>query len=141
MDRINSTTPPSYPINKALSAYAKSPRVNRPAGTPYASQVTGVRRASPIAPTTTTAPTAGADSIGKIAPSPMAQKAGSIGQLVGAKVQPINLNNDVAQVTGPKPTVTSAGTYTMYPQAADRIQAATNLAANLGSGRSLDIRG
>ena len=55
MDRINSTTPPSYPINKALSAYAKSPRVNRPAGTPYASQVTGVRRASPTAPTTTTA--------------------------------------------------------------------------------------
>lgn len=145
MDRINSTTPPSYPINKALSAYAKSPRVNRPAGTPYASQVTGVRRASPTTPTTTTAPTTGTDSVGKIAPSPMVQKAGSIGKLVGAKVQPINLSNDVAQdltqVRGPKPTVTSAGTYTMYPQAADRIQAATNLAANLGSGRTLDIRG
>lgn len=145
MDRINSTTPPSYPINKALSAYAKSPRVNRPAGTPYASQVTGVRRASLTAPTTTTAPTTNADSIGKIAPSPMAQKAGSIGKLVGAQVNPIDLSNDVAQVTGPKPTVTSAGTYTLYPQAADRVQAATNLAsnnaANLGTGRTLDIRG
>jgi hypothetical protein len=35
--------------------------------------------------------------------------------------------------------MTSAGTYTMYPQAADRVQAATNLATN--TGRGLDIRG
>ena len=48
----------------------------------------------------------------------------------------------MAQVTGPKPAMTSAGTYTMYPQAADRVQAATNLAMNsVSSGRSLDIRG
>ena len=65
----------------------------------------------------------------------------AIGKLVGAKVQPIDLNTDVARIQGPKPTVTSAGTYTMYPQAADRVQAATNIAANTNTGRSLDIRG
>ena len=147
MDRINSTNPASYPINKALSAYGKSPKVNRPAGAPYSNQATGVRRSTPIeqpatvTPTTHTQRTSPAETVGKIAPSPMTQKAGSINKLVGAKVAPIDLSNDVAQVTGPKPTVTSAGTYTMYPQAADRIQAATNLAANLNTGRSLDIRG
>jgi hypothetical protein len=138
MDRINSTNPPSYPINKALSAYAKSPRVNRPAGMPYSTHVTGVRRAPSVTQTQPTSPT---ETAGKIAPSPMAQKAGSINKLVGAKVNPIDLSNDVATVQGPKPTVTSAGTYTLYPQAADRVQAATNLAANANTGRSLDIRG
>ncbi|MHA7811892.1 MAG: hypothetical protein ACX94C_00665 [Phycisphaerales bacterium] len=147
MDRINSTNPASYPINKALSAYANSPRVNRPAGTPYSNQASGVRRTAPTgqAPTVTTISptqrTSQTQTVGKIAPSPMAQKAGTINKLVGAKVDPIDLTSDVAQVTGPKPTVTSAGTYTMYPQAADRVQAATNLAANTGTGRSLDIRG
>lgn len=148
MDRINSANPPSYPINKALSAYGKNPRVNKAGGMPYATQVAGVRRSTPAdQPLSTEAPTSTrqTEPVGKIAPSPMAQRAEAIGQLVGAKVQPINLSNDVAQVTGPKPTVTSAGTYTMYPQAADRMQAATNrasnLAANLGAGRSLDIRG
>jgi hypothetical protein len=147
MDRITSTNPASYPINKALSAYAKSPQLNRPAGAPYSTQGSGVRRSAPIeqpqsiAPTTSTQRTNPTDTVGKIAPSPMTLKAGSINKLVGAKVNPIDLSNDVAQVTGPKPTVTSAGTYTMYPQAADRVQAATNLAANLSTGRSLDIRG
>ncbi len=147
MDRINSTNPASYPINKALSAYAKSPRVNRPAGAPFATNTTGVRRSSPIeqaptvTPTTQTQRTNPTETVAKIAPSPMTQKAGSINKLVGAKVNPIDLSNDVAQVTGPKPTVTSAGTYTMYPQAADRIQAATNYTANVNTGRSLDIRG
>ncbi|HCT45072.1 MAG: hypothetical protein CMJ35_11665 [Phycisphaerae bacterium] len=141
MDRISSSNPPSYPINKALSAYGKNPRVNRPGGTPYASQVSGVRRSEPAAELTVAQPTRQTDPVGKIAPSPMDQRAGAISELVGAKVQPIDLSSDVAQVTGPKPTVTSAGTYTMYPQAADRVQAATNLASNLGTGRSLDIRG
>lgn len=144
MDRINSTNPASYPINKALSAYGKSPRVNRPAGAPFSNQASGVRRAGPLEQASPTGPaqrTNPADTVGKIAPSPMAQKAGSIGKLVGAKVDPLNLSSDVAQVKGPKPSVTSAGTYTMYPQAADRVQAATNLAANTGTGRSLDIRG
>ncbi len=148
MDPINSTSPPSYPINKALSAYGKNPRINKAGGMPFASNITGVRRSTPTDhPLQANAPTSTrqTDPVGKIAPSPMAQRAQAIGQLVGAKVQPINLSNDVAQVRGPKPTVTSAGTYTMYPQAADRVQAATNrasnLAANLGAGRSLDIRG
>lgn len=156
MDPINSANPPSYPINKALSAYGKNPRINKAGGMPFASNITGVRRSTPTDhPLQATPPTSTrqTDPVGKIAPSPMAQRAQAIGQLVGAKVQPINLSNDVAQdltqVRGPKPTVTSAGTYTMYPQAADRVQAATglaanmasNLAANLGAGRSLDIRG
>jgi len=147
MDRINSTNPASYPINKAISAYANAPRVNRPAGAPYSTQASGVRRTAPneLTPSVTTASPAQrtnpADTVGKIAPSPMTQKAGSINKLVGAKVNPIDLSNDVTQVQGPKPTVTSAGTYTMYPQAADRVQAATNHAANLNTGRSLDIRG
>ena len=141
MDRISSANPPSYPINKALSAYARNPRVNKPGGVPFASHVGGVRRSEATTETTPTQHTRQTDPVGKIAPSPMAQRAGSIAQLVGARVQPIDLSSDVAPVQGPKPTVTSAGTYTMYPQAADRIQAATNLATNLSSGRSLDIRG
>jgi len=141
MDRINSANPPSYPINKALSAYAKTPRVNRPGGSPYASNIAGVRRSEPITDPTPAQPARQSEPIGKIAPSPMAQRADAIGQLVGAKVEPIDLSNDIAQVTGPKPSMTSAGTYTMYPQAADRIQAATNLALNANAGRSLDIRG
>lgn len=147
MDRISSSNPPSYPINKALSAYGKNPRINKAGGMPYASNIAGVRRNTPTdQPSQTDSPAAPVaprqtEPVGKIAPSPMTQRAGSINQLVGAKVQPIDLSNDVAQVTGPKPTVTSAGTYTMYPQAADRMQAATNLATNLGAGRSLDIRG
>jgi hypothetical protein len=144
MDRINSTNPASYPINKALSAYAKSPRVNRPAGAPYSTQASGVQRTTPTTPATAITPTQRTnptDPVGKIAPSPMAQKAPAINKLVGAKVNPIDLSSDVAQVQGPKPTVTSAGTYTMYPQAADRVQAATNIAANTNTGRSLDIRG
>ena len=141
MDRINSANPPSYPINKALSAYAKTPRVNKPGGTPYATHVSTVRRSTPIADPTPAQPTRQTEPVGKIAPSPMAQRAETISQLVGAKVEPIDLGSDVAQVTGPKPAMTSAGTYNMYPQAADRVQAATGLASNLGAGRSLDIRG
>lgn len=144
MDPI-STNPPSYPINKAISAYGKTPRVQRAGGTPFATQVSGVRRTAPTEPTQRTNP---ADTVGKIAPSPMAQRAGAINKLVGGKVQPMDLSNDVAQeltqVRGPKPSVTSAGTYTMYPQAADRVQTATGLAANntgANMGRSLDIRG
>lgn len=164
MDRINSTNPASYPINKAISAYAKSPQVNRPGGAPYSTQATGVRRPAPatavtltpgVSPTQPNQPTRPTETVGRIAPSPMTQRAGAIAQLVGAKVAPIDLSSDVDQIAqantqaspqantgaiqGPKPTVTSAGTYTMYPQPADRVQAATSYAAN--TGRSLDIRG
>ena len=144
MDRINSSIPTSYPINKAISAYAKNPRVNRPAGTPHSTQAGGVQRTQqtdPTATVTSTSPTTGTDTAGKIAPSPMVQRAGSINKLVGGKVDSIDLSRDVAQIKGPKPSVTSAGTYTMYPQAADRVQAATNIAANVHTGRSLDIQG
>jgi hypothetical protein len=143
MDRINSANPPSYPINKAISAYAKTPHVNKPGGVPYAAQVTGVRRSDQVnAPSTDpiqTQPTRQSDAVARISPSPMIQRANAIAGLVGAKVEPINLSSDVASVQGPKPAMTSAGTYTMYPQAADRVQAATNLATN--TGRGLDIRG
>jgi hypothetical protein len=98
----------------------------------------------PIAPTTGVQPTqrtSPADTVGKITPAKSALDSNSIDQLVGANVQPIDLANDVASIKGPKPITTSAGTYTMYPQAADRIQAATNVAANTSLGRSLDLRG
>jgi len=146
MDRINSAS--SFPINQALRAYAQSPRVNRPGGAPFAKSVQPMRpvaaptQTTGVAQTTRSAPT---DTVGKIAPKQSVLQSSSIGDLVGAKVQAIDLSNDVAQITGPKPIVTSAGTYNMFPQAADRNQAATsisaNRAANASLGRSLDLNG
>lgn len=140
MDRINAS---SFPINQALRAYAQSTRVNRPGGTPYASRVTGVSRVQRIAPAgqtqsvQPTQPVRTTDTVGKIQPDRSAQRADTISQLVGAKVEPINLSADVAQVKGPKPITTSAGTYTMHASAAERNQAATGVAL----GRSIDLRG
>lgn len=131
MDRINASNPMSisaYPMNRAISAYTKTPPITKPAGSPYATQTQGVRRADPA----TTPETAG-----KISPSPMDQRAGAIGELVGAKVKPIDLSSDITSVQGPKPVTTSAGTYTMFAQPADRVQAATGVQI----GRSLDIKG
>jgi len=170
MDRINAS---SFPINQALRAYAQSPQVNRPGGARYAKAVQPMRpvanptQQTPQTPQTETAQqtqstqrltptqrvqqihrpqaTGRADTVGKIVPKQSPFETNSINELIGAKVAPIDLTNDVARVTGPKPVTTSAGTYTMYPQAADRVQAATNLAGNLASntsvGRSLDLRG
>ncbi len=151
MDRINAS---SFPINQALRAYAQSPRMNRPGGAPFAKSVQPMRpvapttRTSPTAPATTiqpTQPTQRADTIGKIAPKQSVLKSSSINELVGGKVQAIDLSTDVASITGPKPVMTSAGTYNMYPQAADRNLAATNISANRSAnvslGRSLDLRG
>tara|TARA_R110002072_G_scaffold42064_1_gene117321 strand:+ start:27526 stop:28023 length:498 start_codon:yes stop_codon:yes gene_type:complete len=165
MDRINAS---SFPINQALRAYAQSPQVNRPGGARYAKAVQPMR---PVANPVNTNPaqqnqqteqiqsTQGltptqrvqqihrpqasgrADTVGKIVPKQSPFETNSINKLIGAKVAPIDLTNDVARVTGPKPITTSAGTYTMYPQAADRMQAATNLASNTSLGRSLDLRG
>lgn len=138
MDRINAS---SFPINQALRAYAQSPKLNRPGGSPYAQSVQPMR---PVAPTKSVQPTRQperADTIGKIAPKQSALKSSSIHELIGAKVQPIDLKTDVARITGPKPMVTSAGTYNMYPQAADRNLAATRIASNVSIGRSLDLRG
>ena len=143
MDRINSNSAGSFPINAAIRAYAQSPRANKPAGSPFVKSVQPLRpvapasKTSPTQQTTPTRSTARIDTVGKISPQKSALDSKSIEQLVGAKVQPIDLNTDVNQVIGPKPMTTSAGTYTMYPQAADRNQAATNVSI----GRSLDLRG
>ena len=161
MDRINSASSAgSFPINQALRAYAQSPRMNRPGGAPFAKSVQPMRPVAPststaqIAPTAPTAPATGVepthrpqrtDTIGKIAPQKSALNSSSINELVGGKVQAIDLNTDIATITGPKPVMTSAGTYNMYPQAADRNLAATNVVsntvANTGLGRSLDLNG
>jgi hypothetical protein len=145
MDRINasSVNAGSFPINQALRAYANSPRVNRPGGSPFAKSVQPMR---PVAAPASTAPTTRieparrtdpTDPLAKIAPKKSVLGSSSIDQLVGGKVEPIDLVNDVAKITGPKPMTTSAGTYAMYPQAADRNLAATGVSL----GRSLDLRG
>ena len=149
MDRINASNPPasSFPINQALRAYAQSPKLNRPGGSPYANQVQRIRQTPPISTvvpaqeTQSTQSSRQTDTIGKIVPDRSTQRAASINQLISAKVEPINLSADVTPIAGPKPVTTSAGTYTMYPQAADRNQAATNHAYNSSLGRSLDLRG
>ena len=147
MDRINTSS--SFPINQALRAYAQSPRVNRPGGAPYAKSIQPMRPVAPTTPAqsiTKAVRTHPADTVGKIAPKKSALNSSSINELVGGKVQPINLNQDIAQITGPKPVMTSAGTYNLYPQAADRNLAATGIqanrpAANVALGRSLDLNG
>lgn len=156
MDRINSASSAgSFPINQALRAYAQSPRMNRPGGAPYARSVQPMRPVAPTTATTSVQPTQPthqpqrADTIGKIAPKQSALKSSSINELVGGKVQAIDLSTDVASITGPKPVMTSAGTYNMYPQAADRNLAATGVQANrapnsvgnVSLGRSLDLQG
>ncbi len=145
MDRINAAQSAggSFPINQALRAYAQTPRASRPGGSPFVQAVQPLRpiaEPAPIEPTRRTNPigsSAPADTVGKIAPKQSPLESSSVGELIGAKVQPIDLVNDVAKVVGPKPMTTSAGTYTMYPQASDRHQVATNIAI----GRSLDIQG
>ncbi len=156
MDRINSTSSTgSFPINQALRAYAQSPRMNRPGGAPFANSVQPMRPVAPSTPTAPTAPTTGisqttrtnpSDTIARISPEKSALNSSSINELVGGKVQTIDLNTDIATIIGPKPVMTSAGTYNMYPQAADRNLAATGIqanrpAANVALGRSLDLNG
>ncbi len=137
MDRINSGSTGSFPINQALRAYAQAPRASRPGGSPFVQSVQPLRPIAQPVPTEPTRRTDPADTLGKIEPKPSALESSSVNELVGAKVQPIDLVNDVTKVLGPKPMTTSAGTYTMYPQASDRHQVATNIAI----GRSLDIQG
>ena len=162
MDRINSSSAGSFPINQALRAYAQSPKLNRPGGARFANSIQPMRpvatrqpdqpasaiepmvrvsAADQISQTARLSQSRRTDAIGKIAPKKSALNSSSISQLVGAKVAPIDLVNDVTRIAGPRPMVTSAGTYNMYPQAADRMQAATNLAQNASVGRSLDLRG
>ncbi len=137
MDRINSGATGSFPINQALRAYAQAPRASRPGGSPFVQSVQPQRPIAQPVPTEPTRRTNPSDTLGKIEPKPSALESNAVNELVGAKVQPIDLVNDVAKIVGPKPITTSAGTYTMYPQASDRNQVATNIAI----GRSLDIQG
>jgi len=126
MDRINASQ--SMPNNHALRAYAQTLRVQKPLGAP------GVTSVTPTTPTRQTAQTAPIGRIGQpAAPRPAADPA----RLVAAKVDPINLHNDVATVAGPKPMMTSAGTYSINPSAAARNTAATGVAL----GRGLDLKG
>jgi hypothetical protein len=125
MDRIN----PSIisPAIQAMRAYAK---------TPTTAGVTPTRATHATTPTTSTRPVQRTEPIGKIAPA-AARPASNASKLVAAKVDPINLATDVTPIAGPRPMMTSAGTYSIHPSAVDRNAAATGVRV----GRSLDIRG
>ncbi len=132
MDRINASQ--SIPNTHALKAYGQSLRANKPLGAP------GVSKAAPVAqPQTTqqaqsvqrTAP------IGRIGQTQGPRPAADPTRLVAAKVDPINLSSDVTPLSGPKPVMTSAGTYSIHPTAASRNTAATGVQV----GRGLDLRG
>lgn len=126
MDRINASQ--SIPNNHALRAYAQNLRVQKPLGAP------GVTSDTPTAPTTSIQRTAPIGRIGQtVAPRPAADPT----RLIAAKVNPINLSHDVATISGPKPMMTSAGTYSIHPSAVARNTAATGVAV----GRGLDIKG
>ncbi len=132
MDRINASQ--SMPNTHALRAYAQILRANKPLGAP------GVTKASQVTPTTPTTPirqTAPIGRIGQVQQSSAPRPASDPSRLVAAKVDPINLSSDVATINGPKPIVTSAGTYSLHPSAASRNTAATGVAV----GRGLDLRG
>ncbi len=129
MDRINASH--SIPNTHALRAYAQTLRVQKPLGAP------GVTSATPTTPTTPTAATQHTAPIGRIGQPVAPRPAADPTRLVAAKVNPINLSNDVATVSGPKPIMTSAGTYSIHPSAAARNTAATGVAV----GRGLDLKG
>jgi hypothetical protein len=127
MDRINA----SISTNHALRAYAQTTKVNKPLGAP------GVTKTSASAPITQTQATQQTSPIGRIGQPSAPRPAANPTRLVAAKVNPINLSSDVATVSGPKPMMTSAGTYSIHPSAASRNTAATGVAV----GRSLDLNG
>lgn len=121
MDRINAA---SFPINHAINAYAKSPGVQPVAAPP---------RVQPVAPIA---------KIGPVGAAPGTAVGNRVSELVAGQVDPIDLASDVnaiAPISPITPAVrpTNAGTYSMYPAAADRNLAATGVAV----GRSLDIQG
>jgi len=126
MDRINASQ--SIPNNHALRAYAQNLRVQKPLGAP------GVTSTSQVSTARQTGQTAPIGRIGQpVAPRPATDPTG----LIAAKVDPINLSSDVASVAGPKPMMTSAGTYSINPSATARNMAATGVAV----GRGLDLKG
>ncbi len=123
MDRINASQ--SIPNNHALRAYAQNLRVQKPLGAP------GVTSTSTTRQTAQTAP------IGRIGQPAAPKPAADPTRLVAGKVNPINLSTDVATISGPKPMMTNAGTYSLHPSAAARNTAATGVAV----GRGLDLKG
>ena len=127
MDRINA----SISTNHALRAYLQTQKVNKPLGAP------GVTKAAPAQQTTQTQSTQQTEPIGRIGQPVAPRPAADPTRLVAAKVDPINLSSDVATISGPKPMMTSAGTYSIHPSAASRNTAATGVAV----GRSLDLNG
>lgn len=128
MDRIN----PSIinPAIQAMRAYAKTPT------TPGVTPTRATPATIPTTPTRSTQPVQRTEPVGRITPAPSRQLS-SADKLVAAKVDPINLATDVASVSGPRPMMTSAGTYSIHPSAVDRNAAATGVRL----GRSLDIQG
>lgn len=140
MDRINASQ--SIPNTHALKAYGQSLRANKPLGAPGVTKTTVPK----TAPTTQTQPTQQTQSaqqttpigrIGQVNQAPGPRPAADPTRLVAGKVNPINLSSDVASLSGPKPVMTSAGTYSIHPTAASRNTAATGVQV----GRGLDLRG
>lgn len=127
MDRINA----SLPNNHAMRAYAQTARVNKPLGAP------GVTKPAPVAAPQQTQSTSPIGRIGQVKQSSSPAPAADPSRLVAGKVNPINLSSDVATLSGPKPVMTSAGTYSIHPSAASRNTAATGVAV----GRGLDLKG
>ncbi len=126
MDRINanSINPAAFPINHAINAYSKVNGV-QPVAAP-----SRIRQITPVDPIAKIGPTGAAKG------TPVGNR---VDALVAGQVDPIDLTTDVNTIAAMSPAVqqTSAGTYSMYPVAADRNQAATGIAV----GRSLDIQG
>jgi len=135
MDRINASQ--SMPNTHALRAYAQTLRANTPPGAPGATKASQTTSTTQPASTTPIRQTAPIGRIGQVQQSSAPRPAADPTRLVAAKVDPINLSNDVATISGPKPIVTSAGTYSLHPSAAARNTAATGVAV----GRGLDLRG
>lgn len=137
MDRINASQ--SIPNTHALKAYGQSLRANKPLGAPGVTK-TGVTKAAPTTQPQTTQQTQSVQQtapIGRIGQTAGPRPAADPTRLVAAKVNQINLSSDVASLAGPKPVMTSAGTYSIHPSAAARNTAATGVQV----GRGLDLRG
>ena len=133
MDRINA----SISTNHALRAYAQTTKVNKPLGAPGVTKTSSVAPVNPTQATQQTGSIRQTSPIGRIGQPSAPRPAADPSRLVAAKVDPINLSSDVATVSGPKPMMTSAGTYSIHPSAASRNTAATGVAV----GRSLDLNG
>lgn len=135
MDRINASQ--SIPNTHAMRAYAQTLRANKPLGAPGVTKTTPTTQTNPATSTSQTGSVQQTSPIGRIGQPAVARPAADPSRLVAGKVDPINLSTDVATVSGPKPMMTSAGTYSIHPSAASRNTAATGVAM----GRGLDLRG